>query len=233
METAIGVFSSRERAEQAVQELLDQKVPREAIVFLTRSETEATSVGKELAVTVGGLMGFATGMSTGVSIAMLLLVPEIGQVFALGFGAAALLGLAGAGAGSAIGKSVGRASTDAQPTPEEEISEEVTFFREVLAEGRSLVVVRTESHQTATVANGILNRLGIVIKERSGLGELVKTYTTIRNQGGQLKLVRISKRVHDLLQRTKLHAVFDIQPDEATAIQSFQATAALPPETAR
>ena len=106
METAIGVFSTRDRAEEAVKELLAQKVPQEAIVFLTRSETEATAAGKEAGATVGGFMGFATGMSAGVGAALLLAVPGIGQVFALGFGAAALLGLAGAGAGSAIGKSV-------------------------------------------------------------------------------------------------------------------------------
>ena len=62
--------------------------------------------------------------------------------------------------------------------------------------------------------------------DSSGLGELVTTYTTVRNQGGYLKLVRISKRLQDLLQMTKLHAVFDIQPDEATAIQSFGTPAA-------
>lgn len=67
--------------------------------------------------------------------------------------------------------------------------------------------------------------------DSSGLGELVTTYTTVRNQGGHLKLVRISKRVQDLLQMTKLHAVFDIQPDEATAIQSFATPAASRSET--
>ena len=165
METAIGVFSSRDRAEEAVQELLAQKVPQEAIVFLTRSETEGASAGKEAGATVGGFMGFATGMSAGVGAALLLAVPGIGQVVALGFGAAALLGLAGAGAGSAIGKSVAGESSAVQPTPEENSSEDVAFFREVLAGGRSLVVVRTESHETASVANGILSRLGIGIQE--------------------------------------------------------------------
>jgi hypothetical protein len=76
LETAIGVFSSRERAEEAVQELLDQKVPQEAIVFLTRSESEAKAVGKELGQRLGGFMGFATGMSAGVGAALLLVVPE-------------------------------------------------------------------------------------------------------------------------------------------------------------
>ena len=106
METAIGVFSSRERAAEAVRELLNGKVPQESIVFLTRSETEAKIVGTELGATVGGFMGVGTGMSAGVAAATLLAVPGIGQVFALGFGAAALLGLLGAGAGSAIGKSI-------------------------------------------------------------------------------------------------------------------------------
>ena len=63
METAIGVFSSRERAEEAVQELLGSRVPEESIVFLTRSEPEAATTGKQSGATVGGFMGVATGMS--------------------------------------------------------------------------------------------------------------------------------------------------------------------------
>ena len=85
---------------------LNGKVPEESIVFLTRSQTEAEVVGKELGATVGGFMGVGTGMSAGVLAATMLAVPGIGQVFALGFGAAALLGLLGAGAGSALGKSM-------------------------------------------------------------------------------------------------------------------------------
>ena len=73
METAIGVFSSRERAEEAVQELLGKHVPQESIAYLTRSETEAKSVGKQLGATVGGFMGGAVGMSAGVAAATLLL----------------------------------------------------------------------------------------------------------------------------------------------------------------
>ena len=59
--------------------------------------------------------------------------------------------------------------------------------------------------------------------DSSGLGELVKADTTVRNQGGQMKLVNPSKRVQDLLQMTKLSAVFPIEADEASAIQSFSA----------
>jgi len=49
----------------------------------------------------------------------------------------------------------------------------------------------------------------------------VKTNTTMRSHGGQLKLASLSKRVSDLLQMTRLSAVFDIQGDEASAISSF------------
>jgi len=57
--------------------------------------------------------------------------------------------------------------------------------------------------------------------DSSGMGELVKAYTTVRNQGGQLKLVNPSKRVQDLLHLTRLSGVFSIEADEASAIQSF------------
>jgi len=57
--------------------------------------------------------------------------------------------------------------------------------------------------------------------DSSGIGELVKTHTTLRNMGGELKLASLNKRVHDLLEMTRLAAVFDIQKDEASAIGSF------------
>jgi anti-sigma B factor antagonist len=66
-----------------------------------------------------------------------------------------------------------------------------------------------------------LHEVGYV--DSSGLGELVKAYTTVHNHGGQLKLVNPSKRVQDLLQVTNLSAVFTIEADEASAIQSFSA----------
>ena len=53
------------------------------------------------------------------------------------------------------------------------------------------------------------------------MGELVKTHTTMRNQGGQLRLVNLNQRVNDLLQMTKLSSVFDIDKDEAGALQAL------------
>ena len=58
--------------------------------------------------------------------------------------------------------------------------------------------------------------------DSSGLGELVSAYTTAKNQGAALKLLKLTKKVHDLLQLTQLYTVFDIYDDEASAIASFK-----------
>jgi anti-sigma B factor antagonist len=285
METAIGVFASRDHAEEAAKELLGLGLPEESIVFLTRSEADAKQVAKQLGTYVGGFAGGAAGMSAGV-IAATLLVPGVGPIFALGFGAAALLGLTGAGAGRAIGSHVPREGSDIpKPTPDEKCSEDVGFFREVLKEGRSLIVVRTESQELASSACAVLDRLGIGMQNRtpvkmqttirqvgdvaildisgritlgegnvmlreivrdltekgskkivlnlgevqyvdsSGIGELVKAHATVRNMGGQLKLVNLNQRISNLLEMTRLVAVFDIARDEASAIGSLQPAA--------
>ena len=57
--------------------------------------------------------------------------------------------------------------------------------------------------------------------DSSGIGELVSAFTTVRNQGGELKLLNLTKKVHDLLQITKLYTVFDVKDDEASAIASY------------
>lgn len=57
--------------------------------------------------------------------------------------------------------------------------------------------------------------------DSAGIGELVSSFTTVTGQGGQLKLLNLTKRVHDLLQITKLYTVFEIYDDEAKAVRSF------------
>ena len=57
--------------------------------------------------------------------------------------------------------------------------------------------------------------------DSSGIGELVSAYTSVRKEGGELKLLKLTKKVHDLLQITKLYTVFDVHEDEAAAIPSF------------
>ena len=69
--------------------------------------------------------------------------------------------------------------------------------------------------------NLLLNLADVTYIDSSGIGELVSAYTAISNQGGQLKLLNLTKKVHDLLQITKLYTVFDIHDDEAAAISSF------------
>jgi anti-sigma B factor antagonist len=58
--------------------------------------------------------------------------------------------------------------------------------------------------------------------DSSGLGELVSAFTTAKNQQADIKLLNLTKKVHDLLQLTKLVTVFDIYDDEASAIASFK-----------
>jgi anti-sigma B factor antagonist len=57
--------------------------------------------------------------------------------------------------------------------------------------------------------------------DSSGIGELVSAYTAVKNRGGELKLLHLTKKVHDLLQITKLYTVFDVHSDEVAALRSF------------
>lgn len=67
----------------------------------------------------------------------------------------------------------------------------------------------------------VMNLAGINYIDSTGLGELVAGYRQIKSQGGELKLLNLNKKVSDLLQITKLYAVFDIHNDEAQAVASF------------
>jgi anti-sigma B factor antagonist len=67
----------------------------------------------------------------------------------------------------------------------------------------------------------LLNLAEVTYVDSSGVGQLVGALTTARNQGGDVKLLKPSIQVLDLLKTTKLDSVFDIQEDEAAAIQSF------------
>ena len=68
----------------------------------------------------------------------------------------------------------------------------------------------------------VLNLYDVDYIDSSGIGELVSGYTTVRNASGELKLLHLTKRVHDLLQITRLFTVFDVQSDEDTALRSFR-----------
>ena len=67
----------------------------------------------------------------------------------------------------------------------------------------------------------ILNLADVDYIDSSGVGELVGAFTTVRNAGGELKLLNLSQKVHDVLYVTKLYTVFDIRDDEFQAVKSF------------
>ena len=67
----------------------------------------------------------------------------------------------------------------------------------------------------------LLNLAGVTYADSSGVGQLVGAFTTARNQAADIKLLKPSFHVLDLLKTTKLYGVFDIQEDENAAIQSF------------
>jgi len=68
----------------------------------------------------------------------------------------------------------------------------------------------------------LLNLAGVVHIDSSGIGELMMNYTTLRNQGGELKLMNLNKNVRNLLQVTRLYTVFDVHDEQASALKAFQ-----------
>jgi anti-sigma B factor antagonist len=90
--------------------------------------------------------------------------------------------------------------------------------------GEGSVTLRDAVHDAlAKGSKKILLNLGeINYIDSSGIGELVSGFTSVRNAGGELKLLNLTKKVHDLLQITKLYTVFDIWDNEASAISAFK-----------
>ncbi len=67
----------------------------------------------------------------------------------------------------------------------------------------------------------LLNLAEVSYIDSSGIGELVSGFTSVSNAGGNLKLLKLTKRIQDLLQITKLYTVFEVFDDEAKALGSF------------
>lgn len=92
-----------------------------------------------------------------------------------------------------------------------------------LGEG-SLVLRDTVKDLLAKGQKKILLNLGDVSYiDSAGVGELVSAFTSVRNQGGEMKLLHLTKKVHDILQITKLYTVFDVLDDERAALVAFSA----------
>src|SRR5579871_434409 len=71
----------------------------------------------------------------------------------------------------------------------------------------------------------LLNLADVDYIDSSGIGELVNAFSKVRDSGGELKLMNLTKRVHDILQIARLYTVFDVQTDESIALQSFRKSA--------
>ena len=67
----------------------------------------------------------------------------------------------------------------------------------------------------------VLNLADVNYIDSSGIGELVSSYTTVTNQGGHLKLLKLTKKIQELLAITKLLTVFQVYDTEKSAIESF------------
>jgi anti-sigma B factor antagonist len=67
----------------------------------------------------------------------------------------------------------------------------------------------------------VLNLAQVPYMDSGGLGEIVRSYTTVKRAGGELKLLNATKRISDLLTITKLITVFEMHEDEAASVASF------------
>ena len=100
-----------------------------------------------------------------------------------------------------------------------------------LTMGEGASTLRTKIREL--VASGsrriVLNMADVSYMDSSGMGELIAAHTTVTTAGGEIKLLNLAKRVHDLLKLTKLYTVFEAFEDEAAAVASF--SVAKPAET--
>lgn len=109
----------------------------------------------------------------------------------------------------------------------ERVVEDVTVLdlkgKMTLGEGDELLKDKINSLLANSRKKLVLNLEGVPYIDSAGLGEIVRTYTTVSRQGGSLKLLNLTKRIEDLLSITKLLTVFETFDTEAEAIESFSA----------
>ena len=93
--------------------------------------------------------------------------------------------------------------------------------RITLGEGDELLQDKVNSLLNQGQKKIVLNLAAVPYIDSAGLGEIVRTYTTVSRQGGNLKLLNLTKRITDLLAITKLLTVFETYESENDAVQSF------------
>lgn len=89
--------------------------------------------------------------------------------------------------------------------------------------GDGSVLLRDQIREELAKGNKqiLLNLADVSYMDSSGLGELISAYTSVKNRGGEVKLLKLTRRVRDLMEIVKLYTVFDIYDDEASGIASF------------
>jgi len=97
--------------------------------------------------------------------------------------------------------------------------------RITLGEGDELLKDKVNSLVNQGRKKIVLNLADVPYVDSAGLGEVVRTYTTVSRQGGSLKLLNLTKRITDLLSITKLLTVFETFDTEDEAVRSFSASA--------
>ncbi|HEX2446345.1 MAG TPA: STAS domain-containing protein [Vicinamibacterales bacterium] len=110
---------------------------------------------------------------------------------------------------------------------EERVADNVTILdlkgKMTLGEGDELLKEKINSLLQQEKKFLLLNLEGVPYIDSAGLGEIVRTYTTVSRQGGKLKLVNLTKRITDLLSITKLLTVFETFDSVPEAVKSFKA----------
>jgi anti-sigma B factor antagonist len=110
---------------------------------------------------------------------------------------------------------------------EERIVDDVTILdlkgKMTLGEGDELLKDKINSLVSQGHKKIVLNLEAVPYIDSAGLGEIVRTYTSISRQNGKLKLLNVSKRIQDLLVITKLITIFDSYENEGDAVASFSA----------
>jgi anti-sigma B factor antagonist len=112
---------------------------------------------------------------------------------------------------------------------EERIVDDVTILdlkgKMTLGEGDELLKDKVNSLVNQGRRKIVLNLAEVPYIDSAGLGEVVRTFTTVSRQGGSLKLLNLTKRITDLLSITKLLTVFETFESESDAVRSFSASA--------
>jgi len=166
MEAISGVFRSRQDAEKAINELRRARIPDDRIGLITPggdgeeierglpvADTEQPGMGRAMGAAVGGAMGAAGGATLGLAVATLA-VPGIGPVLAFGMVGAALLGIVGATAGSAVGDKLEEELGEGVP------HEDIYLYEDALRHGHSVILVYTENGDESDRTEDVLMNCG-------------------------------------------------------------------------